>query len=195
MDIQHFNVKVFVAPGAAVHLPDFIGIFHGWIQRRVAPELLVDVADYAHVPAGPGVLLIGHEAAYSLDLEGDRPGLLYNRKTVLAGDTQAKLAQAAGAALAAARRLEEENGLAFNGGDLQVIVNDRFLAPNTPETFAALRPDLEAFFTQLFGAGGFTLESTREPRERFTVAVRANSPHTVAALLARLPQPVEAAHA
>ena len=42
-------------------------------------KLLLDVADYKHVQEGPGIVLIGHEADYSLDLGGGRAGLVYDR--------------------------------------------------------------------------------------------------------------------
>ena len=44
------------------------------------PELLIDVANYAHVPKGPGVVLIGHGSDYFMDEGEGRLGLLYNRK-------------------------------------------------------------------------------------------------------------------
>src|SRR5947209_3539668 len=106
-DMQHINVKIF-AREAAIDLADAIPVFHRWIQESVAEELLVDVADYRHVPEGPGVLLVAHEAIYSLDQADGRLGLLYNRKSALNGDDQSRLRQAFGAALAACQRLEEE---------------------------------------------------------------------------------------
>ncbi len=89
-------------------------MFNTWIQKHALEELLIDVADYLHVPNGPGLLLIGHEADYSLDNRAGRLGLLYNRKKQLEGTTQEKLAQAARAVLTAAQILEKENGLQFN---------------------------------------------------------------------------------
>ena len=65
MNIDHVNVKVFAK--APVDLAAAIPVFHRWIQEGACEELLIDVADYRHVPAGPGVVLIGHEANYSLD--------------------------------------------------------------------------------------------------------------------------------
>ena len=45
---------------ARFELADAVAVFHQWIRDGVCPEMLIDVADYRHVPAGPGVLLIGH---------------------------------------------------------------------------------------------------------------------------------------
>ena len=52
--IQHVRVKVFAS--RAVSIDDAIPVFHRWIQERVHPEMLIDVADYRHVPDGPGVM-------------------------------------------------------------------------------------------------------------------------------------------
>lgn len=190
MNVEHLNVKIF-ASRAEIDLADAIPVFHRWIQDRARPELLVDVADYRHVPDGPGVLLVAHEAFYSLDQSEGRLGLLYNRRSVLPGDTRSKLAQAVGSALAACRTLEEEpqfkGSLRFDAGDCEVLVNDRLIAPNTPETWDALRPELERFFGALYG-GAVRIERKGEPRERFRVGVKASAPLTVTEALARLPE-------
>ena len=186
VDLQHINAKLFLQDPEAVDLKDFIRIFNTWIQRRVTDELLIDVADYAHVYAGPGLLLIGHEANYSLDNAGNRLGLLYNRKAPIGGSNPERLTQALRAALQAARRLEQENGLKFNGGDVQIVVNDRLIAPNTAETLAALSGDLGAVFGRLFGGADYRLSQDADPRERFTVDVQAAAPFELSALLANL---------
>ena len=78
--MEHVNIKIFAADSPSVRFADAIPVFHRWIQSRDLPELLIDVADYSHVPAGPGVVLIGLEANYALDNAHNRPGLLYVRK-------------------------------------------------------------------------------------------------------------------
>src|ERR1041384_8435896 len=108
MNIQHINIKFYLEEPEAVHLADYAALFNTWIQQQRLEELLIDVADYLHVHNGPGIMLIGHEADYSLDNRGGRLGLLYNRKAPLDGSVQEKLAQAAHAALTAARLLETE---------------------------------------------------------------------------------------
>jgi hypothetical protein len=177
--MQHINVKIF-AQEADIDLADAIPVFHRWIQDGVSEELLVDVADYQHVPEGPGIMLIAHEANYSLDQAEGRLGLLYNRKSVLDGDTQSNLRQAFRAAMAACRRLEEaapfQGKLRFDPGDCEVFINDRLVAPNTEETWQAFRPELERFCEAVFGAGAFQLERRGEPRERFRVGVKATAP-------------------
>jgi hypothetical protein len=167
--VQHINVKVFVDSAGEFDLNDAVGVFHRWIKETVCPELLIDVAEYRHVPAGPGVLLIGHEANYSFDERENRVGLLYNRKASLEGTFQSRLAQAHRAALAACERLEKDAAfggkLKFNRNALEVFVNDRLLAPNSDETWQALRPELEKYFP------GSRIERVGEPRDLFRVAV------------------------
>jgi hypothetical protein len=169
--IQHINLKIFISDAKAFELADAIPVFHQWIRDRVCPEMLIDVADYRHVSAGPGVMLIGHEANYSLDNRENRLGLLYNRKAALDGTFQTRLGQAYRAALEACGRLEQEavfrGKLKFDRNALEVFINDRLLAPNNEETWLALRPELEKFFS------GFTIERTGEPRDLFRVAVSA----------------------
>src|SRR5215472_2007921 len=127
--VQHINIKIFVKDPSAIHLTDSIPVFHQWIRESVCPETLIDVADYEHVHEGPGILLIAHEANYSLDQRDGRLGLLYNRKAVYDGTFQSRLAQAHKAALAACDRLEREapfqGKLAFDRNSIEFFVNDR----------------------------------------------------------------------
>jgi|SRR5579883_916317 len=180
MELQHLTVKIFAAENTA-DLADAIAVFQRWIQDAVCEELLIDVADYRHVPGGPGVLLAGHEADYTLNTTG----LTYHRKAVIDGNNQDKLLQAFFAALEACRRLEEDfaGKLKFDGGHCEVTVNDRLIAPNTDATWHAIEPDFRAFFDGLFGHSTYKLQHVGEPRERFRVAVEAASFVPVAALL------------
>jgi hypothetical protein len=193
MNVQHINIKFFIENAESVKLADFAPVFNTWIQTQRLEELLIDVADYLHVHHGPGIMLIGHEADYSLDQRAGRLGLLYNRKEQLEATTQEKLVQAARAVLTAAQILEKENSLKFSGSEVQLIVNDRLLVPNTPETFAALEPEVQAFFDKLYCGEEFTLAHYADARERFTINVKTESIFDVDTLLKNLA--VEAAHA
>jgi hypothetical protein len=193
INIQHVNVKIVAEEPVSIDLADAIPVFHRWIQESVCDGMLVDVADYRHVPAGPGVMLIGHEANYSLDYTDDRLGVLYNRKRAIDGTTQQKLDQAFRAALLACRRLEEEapfhGKLKFNAGHCEIILNDRLLAPNTEKTHLTLKADFEKFFQGVFGLEPHTIERLGEPRERFRVEVKSRRSLDVRLLL-DTPQPV-----
>jgi len=192
MNVQHINIKIYLEQPETINLAEFAAVFNTWIQEQRLEELLIDVADYLHVHHGPGIMLIGHEADYSLDDRAGRLGLLYNRKAQLDCTTQEKLAQATRAALTAAQILENENGLKFNGSEVQVIINDRLLVPNTFETFAALQQDFKSFFDQLYNGAEYSLSHQNDARERFTVNVKTESEFAVDSLLKNLS--LEGAH-
>ena len=86
MNLQHINVKIFVDGELTVDPERFIELFHRWVATQAMAEMLIDVADYRHVPNGPSVVLVGHEADYVLDNTGGRYGLVYNRKAPLDGN-------------------------------------------------------------------------------------------------------------
>ena len=186
MNLQHVNIKFYLENPETINLADYSAVFNTWIQNQRLEELLIDVADYLHVHNGPGIMLIGHEADHSLDNRLGRLGLLYNRKEQLNGTTEEKLAQAVRAALTVAQILEQENDLKFNGSEVQVIVNDRLLVPNSPESFAALEPEVYAFFDKLYDGAEYTLAHNPDPRERFTVNVKTASSFHVDTLLKNL---------
>src|ERR1700720_1647656 len=146
IQLQHVNVKLLLRNPEEVDLEPLIPVFHDWIRDQVGEGLLLDVADYRHVPAGPGVVLIGHEGNYSVDNTDDRLGVRYNRKGELNGGNQNVLAQATRAALTACQRLESEPRLGgkfrFNGQDIEIFINDRLVAPNNAATREAFDADL-----------------------------------------------------
>jgi hypothetical protein len=188
--LQHFNIKIHARQPVSIDLAEAIPVFHRWIRENVRDELLVDVADYRHVSDGPGVILVGHQANYSLDLAGGRLGLLYNRKDTLDGTAREKLEQAFQSALAACRILEQEppfqGKLHFDAGDCELLVNDRLLAPNTSETFLAMKAELESYFAARFRGTEFSLALLGEPRERFRVGIKAAEEFAVADLLVQV---------
>ena len=181
-----------------VDLEALIPVFHGWIQNQAGGELLLDVADYRHVRSGPGVVLIGHQGNYSLDNTGGRLGVRYNRKAVLEGTNQDRLVQATQAALAACRRLETEPRLdgriQFNGREIEVFINDRLLAPNTPETRTAADSEFRTFFSTLFGDIEYAVSYPQDPRSLFSVHVRTSQAFDTTALLNNLNSMAPASH-
>jgi len=191
MELQHVNVKLLVQNRGAASLESLIPVFHGWIENRAEDdELLIDVADYSHVPSGPGIVLIGHEGNYSVDNTGNRLGVRYNRKAELDGSNQDSLAQATRAALTACRRLEAEPRLdgkfRFNGQDIEIFINDRLIAPNNASTRAALDPDFRLFSRKLFRGKEYSISYSEDPRSLFTAYVKTASPFSVADLLEAL---------
>ena len=174
MNLQHVNVKIFVDGELSVDPERFIEVFHRWVADQSMDELLIDIADYRHVPNGPSVALVGLEADYVLDNARGRYGLVYNRKAVIDGSNQDRIRQAFTSAATACSLLEAEfDGLKFSGQEFEVFINDRALAPNTAETYEAVKPELEAFLQAELGASDFSLEhDNSDPRRLFAVAVK-----------------------
>ena len=197
MELQHINLKFYIENTESLNLESFHGVFNSWIQRSLTDDLLVDVAEYLHVHNGPGILLIGHNANYSLDNTAGHLGFLYNRKSQVEGTNRQRLALAAHDALSAMRILEKENRLRFVGNEAQLIINDRLVAPNTPETFAELKADLDTFFGTLFKGSNVTLvhSSASEPRARFAIDVKSASAFDTQSLLDNISAELEPVHA
>jgi len=190
MQLQHVNVKLLVQSTPLAGLEILIPVFHSWIENQNGDELLIDVADYTHVPAGPGIVLIGHEGNYSVDNTGNRLGVRYNRKAVLQVGNQECLLQAARAALKACQRLEAEprlNGkIRFNGQDIEIFINDRLLAPNTVPTREGFDADFQHFSKKLFRGEEYPITYGTDPRSLFTAFVKAGRHFSVAELLEAL---------
>jgi len=190
MELQHVNVKLIASPPADVDLDRLIPVFHEWIAGQVFDGLLLDIADYRHVHAGPGVILIGHAGDYSVDNTDGRWGVRYNRKAVLGGSNQDRLRQAGRAALSALERLEAEprlgGKLRFGGQEIELFIDDRLLAPNSEATRKAADPELRTFFEGLFRRCDFELSYSSDPRRLFGATAKSARSFTVAQLLANL---------
>jgi hypothetical protein len=180
-------LKVFTTrPLARDALHPFIAVFHHFIQEASVPGLLIDVADYAHVPDGPGVILIGHDVDYGIDLAGGRAGLLTTRKRAgdlglpeMFRDTLAK-------GLAAARAIEAAADLRFAVDTLEIAFPDRRAAPNTAAAFDWVCKELEPVARAVFGAAArFENAAAAEPRRMLTIHLSGDGAD-LAAKIARL---------
>lgn len=180
MELQHLIVKIPVEGALAVDPAKIVDVFHKWVAAQsIAGVILVDVAELLHVPAGPGVIAVGHEADYAFDHTGGVWGALHRRKNVLVGTDADRIASAfEGASLVAARLEQAFPGtLAFSRTGFDLIVNDRGLAPNTAGTYEAAIPVIDGGLRSLLGHGDFRLaRHDREPRQRFGVTVASDKP-------------------
>ncbi len=189
MKLQRVQVKFYLDDDSAISSEDAFRIFNTWI-RETTEEVLVDVADYSHLPAGPQTLLVGHEASYSLDNTDHRFGLLYARRQPMDGSTPEKLRLALGATLTACRRLEGEPDLGgkvkFRGEELLLVVNDRLESPNSDDTLAALKPHLDEVLGELYQGAQTELDRDPNPRQRFNLRISAEGRFDISALLQNL---------
>lgn len=186
MHADKVQVKVFSS--TPIPVESYIPVFHRWIRDSVLGELLVDVVDYSHVSNGPEVVLLGHASDYMLDRQDGRLGLLYSAKRELASDDGSFLAPLR-RALRACLLLEREQGpepLAFRSDELLIRINDRLRAPNDDATFRRFEPELKAVLERIYAGVGFELRRVGEPRDLFSVEVRAPSAPPLGELAARI---------
>jgi hypothetical protein len=186
MESQKLCLKLFLKDPAALHGVRLLPIFQSWIQTHaIEDHLAIDVADYEHVPDGPGTVLVTHEANFSMDSANGRPGLLYQRKQALPGTFAERLPIIFRHTLLAAARLEQNPpGLKFRTDEMLFRIADRLLAPNTAETFEAVKPELEGFLLRLLGpSASFRLEPNNSPRGLLEVIIKSTTSATVSDLL------------
>ena len=198
MQSLKYELKWFLQSTNGIDLEAFVPIFHRWIQTQRLDDVLIDVADYRHVPNGPGVLLIGHDAQYSMDQSDGRLGLLYSRRRETHPSRQgiqsvaARLQSVFQDALFACQQLESETTLQgklqFRTDAMTLRINDRLRAPNTEDAYRELRQHLDLFLAHLYPEGQSTIAHESESRSRLTVAISVKPATNVDTLLARLGQ-------
>lgn len=190
LELQHVNVKLRLASPERVNLAAVVPVFHHWIEGQVFAGPLLDVADYRHVPNGPGVILIGHEGDFSVDNTDGLLGVRYNRKAPLDGSNQDRLEQATRSALIATQKLTNDRSLyrqmRFDGRNLEFFINDRLLAPNVEETRAACLPEFDLFFSKLLGGKQYSISFNEDPRRLLTVFLKTAEPMITEILLDNL---------
>lgn len=147
---QRIKIKFFAKGDQPVEAELFVAIFHGWIRNQLISDiLLIDVADYKHVPNGPGVMLIGHQADYAVDYADGRPGLLYVRKRQHADSFEEDVRLALNHLVQSAELLAGQ--LDLNLDEAVVTIVDELAAPNSAETFDHFAPSVQAVFSDHFG--------------------------------------------
>jgi rhodanese-related sulfurtransferase len=191
MTPKRIAVKFFTSPDpeAPVDLEAFVPLFHRFIQQSSVEGLLIDVADYAHVPNGPGVVLIGHDVDYGIDSTGGRSGLLTLRKRAdgiplgdLLRDTLAK-------ALLAVRAIEADGSakIAFARDAFEVRVVDRRAAPNDAAAYAKLKAEVAAVVAAIYPEARVELNHAGDDRrEPLGVHVTASEAPDLDTLISRL---------
>ena len=190
MDLHKFGIKFFASDAQGIDVLKLIPVYHRWIQQNALEDLLIDVADYSHVPAGPGVMLIAHEGNYALDETGHERGVMYYSKHKLTGELPERFALVASKALKAAQLMsvdtELEGTLKVPGNRLEFFANDRLAAPNTDAAYGEIEPALKTFLDRLYAGARYTVTRETDPKERLSVRVQAEGEVALDTLLARL---------
>ena len=173
---ERISVKFFVNDEDAVATSALIPVFHRWIRERSVPGLPIDVADYKHVPDGPGVLLMGHEGDYAWDGRYGRLGLVYKHKREWTTETFAgrlnQVLERAKQAVELFQAAPELQGISFQADEIELSFPDRLNIPNRPETLAELQDTITAVLQDQYPDKTATLTHVHtEARRPFTVKV------------------------
>ncbi len=180
MNVQHVAFKIFVDGELDVDWNQFINVFHSWVAAQSMPEMMIDVADYRHVPNGPGVVMVGHEADYYMDNTDGEPGLRYVSKVARDEGAEQQIAAAFAAASATCGRLEAEiDGLKFSRTEFEVTINDRAIAPNTADTRQQLESLLPSVLNSVLGCDA-SLTIQQDERKLAGARIVAASPVEIA---------------
>ena len=186
MPTHKISVKFYLDQGHNIAPDTWFKTFNNWISAHNGAEVLLDVADYSHVPNGPVTLLIGHEYDISIDDTDAKRGLLYNRKQPNGSDFAQQLSSAVRAACTICHRLEAEEAVTFRGDELKLVLNDRLNAPNNENTHNAINDDLQVLLNQLYNGSGVAAERRKDAKQRFTLDIRAEGNWPVVKLLENL---------
>ena len=154
----------------------FVPIFHEWIQNRALDLVLIDVADYAHAPDSPGIMLVTHEVGFALDRSDGRFGLLAQRRVPLEGTAADAVETTLLHALKVAGMLERDPRLAgklkFDASRPRIEANDRLRAPNTGAGYEAFAPVVREAVERVYAGQGAQLQRVEnDPRDRLAVSV------------------------
>lgn len=189
---QKFDLRLYadIAPevGSEGISDRLLEIFGRW--RLEEGEELMDLADYAHIPEGPGILLVGHRWQFGIDWAGSESSLFYSSRKGLSGDLTARLSQALGGLFQKSVRLLSESsmssGVTPRTGELEIVFNDRLTFPNTDVGDATARPAVDAVVAKLYDSAPSVV---READTGKRLAYRVHSqqaPQSIEALSHRL---------
>ena len=179
MDLQKFGVKLFFNTNGSFDSKDFIPVFHNWIQDKIVDDhLLIDVADYSHIPDGPGVMLISHEGNFSLDQENQQPGIMYMRKTEIAGSFTERFNMVLLTVIKAANRLNDNNiskQVDFTLNSFRFIANDRLYAENTADNQDLYKQKIQKVLYGRYPNSQFEFGDVSDENERLAFTVNFSS--------------------
>ncbi len=154
-DLQNYCIKFFATSGDDLADETYIEIFQDWIRKQELDEILIDIADYRHVPEGPGMMLVCHELNYSMDRSEGPLGLMAQRKRPHGDSLENRLRltlKSCAAFMSLLEKDERATGLQFDAGSFVFLSNDRLRLPNTDDAFGQIAPILEKVAGEVLGS-------------------------------------------
>ena len=143
MKINKLELRLYLKNDSEIQ--SFVPRLYHLIQSQALPGILIDVANYSHVPYGPGLMIIGHEGNYGLSRHRSQGLVLYyvekGRRQVK--DVEMFLKEMFYRLLEFARQLALQTEIDY----FVLFINQRspFL---TPQVLAAWTSDLQKYLSQ-----------------------------------------------
>lgn len=181
MSAHRINAKLFFSR-FDVEVEQFVPIFHNWIRDHAVQGLLIDVADYKHVPNGPAIMLVGHDVEYVIDFADGEPSFLITGKRQWpTEDLTGRLVFLFERIIQASKVLlldERVNGrLQVDTSRIQIEIPDRLRYPNNEETYSEIETAVQTAFTTIFPTSD-TILSFVETDKRKPLTVQATTLNT-----------------
>lgn len=189
-DIQKISIKILTDAPVTLSLEPFLAIFGRWRSDSSHPAQWVDLADYAHMVRGPGIVLVGTLCNFSFDMGTAAPGILYSSKKGLEGSPAERLRSALQSCfeLASALVAEKEFPATVHvlTGSLELSFNDRLETPNTEATDRVLCPAALKVFDELLSRGSYELKRQPDPARLYGFSIGTTRAPGLKELLDRL---------
>jgi len=191
MNPHRISVKYYLQDPDTLDSEKLIPMFHGWILHAKVPGMLIDVADYRHMIDGPGVVLIGHETDYAMDMSEGRPGILCRRKRAIESDWDQMLRSLFRNALTACQTIAEEKIFAAPPrcatDEALLVFADRLNTSNTQQACDRLTEQVQPFIEKLYDSAAVNLHrDSLDERSCLGLRIKVSASPPPDALLGRL---------
>lgn len=186
--MKPLRLTLTVAASPAADLEPALGVFHRFIQRSLVEGRLLDVADYRHVPSGPGVMLVGQDVDYGIN-----PHAFTVTMKRRGDDAAIQFRDAVRMALGTIDAIEADGALPcrFDATRMSVSVADRKLGTHAQiqaDLLAEIAPAAETVFGPDAAVEAAAVADPRRPPE---ISVRAASADGVLAKLGGSQAPMQ----
>ncbi|MEQ8279665.1 MAG: hypothetical protein RMA76_04875 [Deltaproteobacteria bacterium] len=140
---------------SVVDLGALVAVLGDRVANADGDEALVDVVSYAHVPRGPGLLLVGADVHYAVT-DGPAASVARIQRRPWALSPRQRLLEAVDRTRALAEHISADPrspaGFALRTDELEIGIHDRLHAPPNPETFARAAPFVEAVLSERYAS-------------------------------------------
>ncbi len=183
MEPHRISVKLYLDGPAPLDPEAVVPAFHRFIREDAVGGIPIDVARYAHVVNGPGVMIVGHQLDFAIDLAEGRPGISVTRKRDATGGLAQQVRELAAWAARLSLLLQDDDAVGaaarVGTGEALVTILDRYEAPNDDQTLVRADPYLREAFEPLSDGAGVEATRVGASRDPFAARITITSPRAL----------------